>query len=97
MLTLIKARRSVSLDLNKNCYGENKMNNSFDYSTWKERSVIADCLREIGLNTCAKKALDFDTSHIIVGRFLDIIVQEAKAANRHDVLEHLYFSGLIYG
>jgi hypothetical protein len=67
------------------------------YAIWSERSVIADCLKTMGLDIMAKKAIDPETPQEIINRFLLIIEKEAKVAQRHDVLDQLYFAGLIYG
>lgn len=67
------------------------------YAIWNERVVISDCLKTMGLDLMAKKAMQPETSQEIIQRFLHIIEKEAKVAKRHDVLDALYFAGLIYG
>lgn len=67
------------------------------YAIWSERSVIADCLRTMGLNIMAEKALLPSTSQEIITKFLHILESEATIAKRHDVLEQLHFAGLVYG
>lgn len=62
-----------------------------------ERAVIADCLSDLGLHECAKKVIKLNTSQELIKKFLNIIEKEATKLERHDVLERLYFSGLIYG
>lgn len=71
------------------------MNKCDYYHLWLERSVIADCLRIMGLNIMASKAVHPETPNEIINRFLNIIKHEAAIANRHDVLEQLYSAGLI--
>lgn len=73
----------------KNCHAE--------YTQWKERSIIADCLTWMGFNALAKKALDFSTSREILDTYLSIIESAAKLEQRHDVLDTLYFAGLVNG
>jgi len=67
------------------------------YAIWSDRSVIADCLRTMGLDIMAAKAVHPETSQELINSFLNIIEKEAKVAKRHDVLDQLYFAGLIYG
>ena len=67
------------------------------YDIWKERSVIADCLDDLDLPNLAKEALEKSANGKLMERLLDIIEFKAKKQNRHDVLERLYFAGLIYG
>lgn len=67
------------------------------HSIHNERSTIADCLRMMGLNIMASKALDPNAPQSLITKFLQLIEKEAKIANRHDVLEILSFAGLIHG
>ena len=67
------------------------------YATWSDRIVIADCLRTMNLNLMAEKAINPNTSQEIINKFLTIIEKEARVAKRHDVLEQLYFAGLVCG
>lgn len=75
----------------------NELSSDGAYAIWSERSVIADCLRTMGLNLMADKAINPTTPQEIINKFLNIIEKEAKVAKRHDVLDQLYFAGLIYG
>jgi hypothetical protein len=75
--------------------GVNKMSNEYD--EWDKRRTIADCLRTLGLNVMADAATLLTTSSEIINKFLTIIKKEAQIAKRHDVLEQLYFAGLVYG
>jgi hypothetical protein len=68
-----------------------------DYAEHNKRKTIAACLKTMGLNVMADKATLLSTSSEIIDNFLSIIQQEALIAKRHDVLEQLYFSGLVYG
>ncbi len=67
------------------------------YAIWSERSAIADCLSMIGKEDLAKRAVQPSTSQELIKKFLHIIEREATQTNRQDVLERLYFAGLIYG
>lgn len=71
--------------------------NEASYAIWKDRSVIADCLRLMGLNVMADKAIQMATPQELINKFLHIIEKEARVAQRHDVLETLYFAGLVNG
>lgn len=73
------------------------MINDTHYSTWNERTTIHDCLESLGFNDLAVMAHDSLLSQEIIDEFLLIIKHEAKKRKAHDVLEQLYFSGLIYG
>lgn len=68
-----------------------------DFAIWKERSVIADCLRDLGMDDFAAKAIKPDTQQELIEKFLSIIQIEAYKLKKHDVLEKLSFAGLIYG
>jgi hypothetical protein len=67
------------------------------YAIWNERSIIADCLKDLGFEDLAKKAMQSTTTQELIKKFLTIIEREAAAIKRQDVLEQLYFAGLIYG
>ncbi len=67
------------------------------YAIWSERSVIADCLHDLGMKDLAPQAVKASTSPELISKFLNIIESTAKKLKRHDVLERLYFAGLIYG
>ena len=76
------------------------MNNGFgeyDYQIWSQGVVIADCLRKYGLNDMAsdlhKQAHDGDK---ITG-YVNLINRIATSYKDNDVLDRLYFAGLIYG
>lgn len=64
---------------------------------WKERIIISNCLDSLGKEELSKIAINPATTQEIINKFLNIIEKEAKATNRHDVLNQLYFAGLIYG
>lgn len=66
------------------------------YAVWSERSVISDCLVDLGMKDLSKK-VSLTTSQELISKFLNIIEREAKKLDRHDVLERLHFAGLIYG
>jgi hypothetical protein len=63
----------------------------------EERFVISECLSQLGLDRCATMAKKADVHHELINRFLAIIIKLAKEKNRQDVLEQLYFAGLVYG
>ena len=75
----------------------NELNGDGAFAIWSERSVIADSLRDLGMDDFAKKALLPDTGFELINKFLSIIEIEARKLKRHDVLERLYFAGLVYG
>lgn len=67
------------------------------YAMWSERSVIADALNSLGMKDLSTKAINPSTSGELISKFLNIIEREANRLKRHDVLEQLYFAGLVYG
>jgi len=67
------------------------------YDIWNIRHVIADCLIDLNLNKLTSKVLDLSTPQELITKLIAIIETKAKQNQRHDVLERLYFSGLIYG
>lgn len=68
---------------------------NIEFSTYCQRSIIADCLKSVNLNDLATKAINLDTSPDTIGDFLSIIRHEAQVSNRHDLLEILCASGLV--
>lgn len=66
------------------------------YAISQERETISNCLKAMGLNFMADKAIHPETSQELIDRFLNIIKKEARIAKRHDVLEQLYFAGLTH-
>jgi|GEM_PF-3425655 hypothetical protein len=67
------------------------------YGIWSERSVIADCLSDLGMKDLSTEAVKPSTSQELISKFLNIIQREANKLKRHDVIERLQFAGLIYG
>lgn len=67
------------------------------FAIWNERSTVADCLRDLGMDELAQKAMKPCTTQELIKKFLTIIEREANKLKKHDVLERLYFAGLIYG
>ena len=63
------------------------------YTNYAERSIIADCLRDLGMHDLAKEALKEGQ----ITKFVSIIQKSADKLQHTDVLERLYFAGLIYG
>jgi hypothetical protein len=66
-----------------------------DYTTWRERAVIADCLRDLGYTELAQKAVT--AKQETVEKYLSIIEAEATKRNHGEIIERLCFAGLIYG
>ena len=60
-----------------------------------ERNMIALCLEQLGKNLLAKNALYPTTSPSVLNFFVKIIKKEAYAQKRNDILEQLFFAGLI--
>ena len=61
----------------------------------KERAVIADCLNDLGLKKLSWTAIEEKIGTIDF--YLGIIVKAAIKQKKPEVLERLYFAGLIYG
>ena len=68
-----------------------------NYDTWRERSVISDCLVDLDMKSFSKVALMNNIESETVDSLIDIITTTAKRLERHDVLERLYFAGLTHG
>ncbi len=66
-----------------------------DYDTWRQSTVLADCLRELGFDDLAKDALQGKGE--TVDKYLSIIIKEANKRRNTDIFDRLYFSGLTYG
>jgi hypothetical protein len=71
------------------------MYSDMNYSVWRERSVIQDCLNELGLSKLACNAMNADGKTI--DKYLTIITTEAAKRRQDGILDKLYFAGLIYG
>lgn len=66
-----------------------------DYDMWRQCSVLADCLRELGFNDLAMEALQGKGRKI--DKYLSIIKKEALKRNKMDIFDRLCFAGLTYG
>lgn len=69
---------------------------NISYERWSDQSLIADCLRDLGMNELALKVISNSESVEIIDKYLSIIEKVAKKRKHSDVLERLYFAGLIY-
>lgn len=67
------------------------------YEIWRKRTVIVDCLSSLGKKCLSKKLMKSPLNIHTHDKYLSIIKNIANKTNRHDVLERLYFAGLIYG
>lgn len=67
------------------------------FAIWRERSTIAECLRDLDMPILAVKSMKDSATRELIDSFLNIIWREANRLQRHDVLERLFFAGLIYG
>jgi len=67
------------------------------FAIWKERSTVAECLRDLDMPILAVKSMQESATNELIDSFLHIIQREANRLQRHDVLERLFFAGLIYG
>lgn len=89
----------LARELKQNSYGVNNMNEYLgdkDYAIWKERSIIADCLRDLGLSDLATQ-LHTPTCNGDIMPYIHLIQKIADKTKNNDVLDRLYFAGLIYG
>lgn len=71
------------------------MLDTMNYSIWRERSVVQDCLNDLGLIKLANTAMSADNKTI--RKYLSIIKNEATKRRLDGILDRLYFAGLIYG
>jgi hypothetical protein len=67
-----------------------------DFSIWKERSVVADCLSELGYKQLASFTLKPSVEHNFVQDCINVIKQEANARKDYELIDRLAFAGLIY-
>lgn len=70
--------------------------NDRDYEIWNERSVISDCLRKLGLASLASEVHTQPLNGDIIV-YIHLIQEIAEKNKDNDVLDRLYFAGLIYG
>lgn len=77
-------------------YTQKDLQSDQAYAIWSDRYVIANCLDDLGMKLQAKLAIKPETSQETISMFLSIIETTAKKLKRHDVLEQLYFAGLVY-
>lgn len=66
-----------------------------DYAAWKERSTMADCASEVGLDEVAKKLIKAPANTGVLSRYLAIIVSTAYKNGNDDVIDRLHYAGLI--
>jgi hypothetical protein len=68
---------------------------SLDFEHWCEQSVIADCLRDVGLPNIANKMMKSTANPMIFDHYLSIIKTQAKRINDIDVINRLAQRGLL--
>lgn len=73
----------------------NQANVCSELDQTNQRSIIADCLNDLGLKKLSYTA--FQEKIGTIEFYLSIIVKEAIKRNKPEVLERLYFAGLVYG
>lgn len=66
-----------------------------DYDMWRQCSVLADCLKELGFNELANEALQGKVG--TTDKYLSIIKKEAAKLDKTDIFDRLCFAGLTYG
>lgn len=66
------------------------------YSTWKDVSVMADCLRDLKMTNLANDLLKNHSKAGTIDKYLTIILNAAYEERHVDVLDRLHFAGLIY-
>ena len=66
-------------------------------SIMMERYVIQECLNKYGYQSLAIDVVKTISNNERIKDYLIIIQREAKANKDEEVLERLYFAGLIYG
>ena len=72
--------------------------NNEDYDIWVKRSIIADCLRDVGMKDVAKHVLRADKKNLspyMIGHYLTIIIRLADKQKNTDVLAYLYRNGFV--
>ena len=67
------------------------------YTTWNQKSVIADCLRSLGYNNLADQVHKSPPIGNVFHEYIKVTKELAEHSKDTDVLDRLYFSGLIYG
>jgi hypothetical protein len=68
-----------------------------DYAIWSDKVVIADCLRKLGEEAKAIAIHTEKYNRDIINDYIKLIKDIAKERKDEDVLDRLYFAGLIYG
>jgi hypothetical protein len=75
----------------------NNYNQDANYEIWKERIVIAECLRTLGLTTLASQIHTEPNNGDIIDSYIQLLQEVAEKTNDNDVIDRLCFAGLIYG
>lgn len=68
-----------------------------DFEMWSIRSVIADCFKDLGLVNIANQAIQIPANDGIIDEYVAIIKNEAERKKDSNILDRLYFAGLING
>jgi hypothetical protein len=68
-----------------------------EYVAWKDKAVIADCFRDLDMNDLAIEVIETSVNVGIIDKYLSIIMKTVNKVKYEDVLDRLYFAGLIKG
>jgi hypothetical protein len=70
-----------------------------DYDIWVKRSIIADCLTDVGMKELASHVVKPEKrlSPYMIGHYLTIIIRLADKQKNTDVLAYLYRNGFLQG
>lgn len=67
------------------------------YNIWNQKSVLADCLRALGYKNLAEQVHKSPPIGNILNEYIKVTKELAEYSKDADILERLFFSGLIYG
>jgi hypothetical protein len=82
----------------KNLYQDLK-NEKDEFLAWTKLSIIADCLRDLGYDLCAKNIMSSPINFARIDKYLSFLehraLQKSLKEKEHEILERLYYYGIV--
>ena len=66
-----------------------------EYMAWVKLSIMADCLRDLGYDLLAQNIMSSPINYGKIEKYLSFLEKKANDKKDNDVLNRLYFYGLI--
>lgn len=76
------------------------MNNIYidpSYDMWKHKSILSDCLYDLGFKNLARQIHTVEYNQDIIEEYVTLAKTLSQISNDNDVIDRLCFAGLIYG